>query len=747
MRTIDVVFDLFITNEYDVEVKVTDNINSYKENRKVGMLYNVCEFILVDYNLPKLLSQDGVLRIRVVRNIDGTSYSDQYLIDDLKVNNKGQISIVGKTIGARLFEPYMMPVAEILNHNTYNELFSELLGDIPNIMYLSQIPNSTSFYEISNDTHGKTIVDLAVKLGIDIYVKDAQVVLEHIKTISAEATPIVRFTQLDGITASLVNANSNGIGIISINIENANVSSEASMVLSVALEPQPVRPPTTRTWIDPQTNDEYSIVPQDCKIVLLYNPLDLGIPDIVGASFTEKLGYYYVEEFDLVEESCVQLLGGILTIAGITITDGSETTYTAPSTAQYYADTPSSDTLVVTAVPSSTDLSIDNGFIINFIESGIDQLISSAISGTGTKINPFVYDVFLGIMENTLPLPSWCNVRIVSMYSFSEIVEGIILNSNTIDASLNNHLIKVDATGATQTSGYSYSAGETIFYLNPNKNYSSIAKVIYSEIVNSTDLPYTATLDGFQENIELTPKIEVQNCGVFIDGVDVFYYAQRDASAISDFMLNDPNIDGLLTVTPSIDISNPTTVPPTIVLDGGIGDVSNLNSSGNDYTFEKNHNILCFENPISGTLRVAYTTNVLTATVPNSEIQKNIPIKATHIDCFLKHTHEIRAIDYFPLSYTHKLDLADVWSIEPISARYKTVTVKKVDNYSGLETQITTKYSDSTGILMLHLGGYGYGQYSLTIDGSNILYIRYYANKYDVSFDKIIIKEAEVTEC
>ena len=70
-----------------------------------------------------------------------------------------------------------------------------------------------------------------------------------------------------------------------------------------------------------------------------------------------------------------------------------------------------------------------------------------------------------------------------------------------------------------------------------------------------------------------------------------------------------------------------------------------------------------------------------------------------------------------------------------------------VDNYTGIETYLDTKHSDSTGILMLHLGKYGYGQFSLFIDGSKILYIRYYANKYDISFDKIIIKEAEVTEC
>ena len=312
---------------------------------------------------------------------------------------------------------------------------------------------------------------------------------------------------------------------------------------------------------------------------------------------------------------------------------------------------------------------------------------------------------------------------------------------------MNDHDIKIDGTGLIQTSGYAHSAGETTFYLDPSRVYDSVAKVVYTEIVNSLDLPYSVILDDFQTDVETRVNQVVLIGGTLFGGISEEYNGQRDAQAISDFVQNDTNASGILTINISDDTSNPTSFPSSMVLDGGVGDASKINLSGNAFSFEKNHNIVCFDKKISGTLRIGYTTNAIVATVANSEYQKNIPIKATFIDSFIKHTHKIRAFDYFPLSYIHRLNIAEIWSIDDVQARYKQIGISKVDNYSGVETNIDTKYADSTGILMLHLGSYGYGQYALITTGSPTLYIRYYANKYDVSFDKIIIKEAEVTEC
>ena len=770
---IEVLFDLYITNEYGVETKVTDYINNYKEYRKVGMIYNICEFIIADFDLPRTLSQDGNLRIRVERNVNGTSYSDRYLIDELTVNHKGQIAIMGKTIGAKLFEPYMSPLSITHNFNTYNALFKELLGSIDSISFLSNIPNTTGFYVIENDTYGSVITSLAEKLGIDLYVKNANIILESIKTISASATPVISFTQKDGITASLTNKDKNGIGIISVNLLSSEVTSESSISLRLSHEPQPVRPHSTRTWTDPQTMDEYSIVPQTCNMTMFYNPLNAGTPKVNGINLYSKSGYYFVEEFELSDETDIELMGGILSIAGITITNGSESAYTSASSVQYFSgsavadarqpdDTSyddfysleegatyekGSDTLLFEAIPTGEDLSLDNGIKINFIESGVNQAISSALDGTGSTEDPYIYSIILGSLENIEAVNSSSNLEIRSMYSFSEVVEAIKLTSKDADSVLNGHIIKVDCTNAVQTSGYLHTPTETTFYINKNLKYDSLAKIIFYEIMNSSTLPFTATLVSVKEGIEVSTIPEVQEVGTLNGGVDEVYYAQRDMKAISAYVKADALANTLVTVSDSVDTSNPIEVPDLLELRGGTGQASSMSGGSiSQPTFVKYHNKVCFEEPISGTVRIAYTTNVLVGTIQNSEYQKNIPIRATYIDSILKHIHEIRAIDYFPLSYTHRLDVSEEWSIEPIDSRYKGFVINKVDNYTGLETAISDVVSDSTGILMLHLGAFGYGQYSLNSGGLRPMYIRYYANKYDVSFDKIIIKEASAVE-
>lgn len=739
---IEILFDVFIKNEYGVENKATDYVNSYKENRKVGTLYNTCEIYLKSFDVPMVLSGDGVMRIRVERVIGGVVFSDNYIIDELTVKNKSEILIVGKTEGALLFEPYFFSVTKLLNYSTYNEVFSELLSGITTSMQIPLIPNSTHFYEIANETYGSVILSLAKKLGIDVYVKDGAVVMEEIKRIFPNDVPKVSFAQIDCLSATLDNKESSGLGIIYINPKSSEVSSSASTALSVSLEPQPIRPAITKTWIDPQTNDVYTMPPIDCKMKLFFNPLNVGEPEILGFDFYKEYNSYMVEEFDLVSESCIELLGGIRGIAGMTITDGTETTATSVAYGQYDNGTLYADIVLFTSILDVDNLADADGIQINVLEGGVDEAISSTITGTGTDADPYVYDIYLGTVENIEAEKATANISIGSTYSFTNITETLALEAKLSEATLNGHNIKVDGTGLVKTSGYDYSAGETIFYVDPAKTYDSLATVVFNEILNSATLPYTATITSKQDNVQLTVVETVQTCGTFSGGVDEVYSGQRDNMAITQFVRADTNASGLITTELSDDTSNPTTLPPTIVLNGGMGDASSIISGFNGWNFEVGHNVLCFGIPITGKVRVAYFTDVYVATVPNHEYETNIPVAVSHLDSILRHTHQIRAVDYFPLTYIHRLDVADTWSIDYEDAYYREIAIYKVDNYSGSETQLEVVRSDATGILMLKLGNYGYGQYALYIGGVPQIYIRYYANMFDIGTDKIIIKEA-----
>lgn len=745
---IEVLFDVFITNEYGVENKATDNVKSYKEVRKNKFLYNTCEIYLKDFDVPMVISGDGILRIRVERVIGGVIFSDWYLIDELTVKNRSEILIVGKTVGALLYEPYAQSVTKLFNYSTYNELFANLLTGFDTSLQMPLIPNTTGFYEILNETYGSVIISLATKLGIDVYVKDGVIVMENFKRILPNDEPIVSFYQKDVMSVSLDNKKSTGLGVIYVNPQSSEVSSTASTALMVSLEPQPIRPPAVKSWIDPQSNDVYTIEPIDCKMKLLYNPLDVGEPEILGFDFTKEYNSYMVEEFNLLSESCITLMGGIKNIIGMTITDGTETTATSVAYGLYDNGTLYADTILFTSALTSDNLADGEAIQVTVVDSGLDQPISSTIAGSGTPSDPYLYTISLGSIENVEAVTATATVDVQSMYSFSNIVETLELTAKTSGVAINGHIIKVDGTGLVQTTGYNYTAGETTFYLDPNKTYESIANVIFNEILNSITLPYTAKIITFQENVQLTVVDSIQTCGTFSGGVDAVYAGQRDNMAITNFVRTDVNAEGIVAVEPSTDVSNPTTLPPTITLSGGIGDYATLSSDFNGWNYEVGHNVLCFGVPITGTVRVAYLTDAYVATIPNHEYESNMPLKITYLDSLLKHTHQIRAIDYFPLTYIYRMDVADTWSISYDQAYYKEIGLYKVDNYTGSETQLDVLRSDSTGILMLKLGNYGYGQYALYIGGVPQRYIRYYANLYEISTDKIIIKDAmTTTEC
>lgn len=736
---INMVFDIFITDEYGVENKATIETSNYTEDRTASMLYNVCEFVLTEFPLPTALSQDGVLRVRVEREIETTSFSDLYMIDDIKMLDKARMKVTCKTEGALLFEPYSHKMNTTLNHATYNDTIAELLGDTSFVSYLPTIPNSTLFYNVSNITKGSAITTLCKKLGIDFSVRGGQVILELFKRIYPHDEPIELFTQQTCTNVTSTLTKSTGVGIYEINIDDDEVTSESSIVIR-GTSPHPVRPATVRQWTDPSTGDEYTIIPTTGKIELLYNPINEAPVEILGYDLNEVLNHFVVEEFTLVEEKVVTLSGGIRSIAGMTVYDNvttPATDFVAPVVATDQLDNGNdeSDVLVISAIPS-TDLSTANGTEVIVEDSGVDQAISSTISGTGTDEDPYIYTVILGSQENVSAEVSTAVATITSTYSFSDIIETLNLVSDVADSSLNGHLIKIDGTGVTATSGHAYSAGETVFYLDPTQRYNSVAEAIYLEILNSS-LPYSATKGTINSTVQLTPKNSIDTVATFANGVDEVYQGQRDNQAIASFINTDVNVDGILVSSISYDVSNPIQIPYPIVLEGGIGSGDDIIDMGT-YVYEPNHNIIAFDENVSGTLRIAYFTNAYTATIPNSQSEYNLLIKARLLDAEESFIYSVECVDYFPLSYVFDFIVGGVWGDDDDFAKNREVQVYSVAEYTGEEVLIETLKSDYTGYIGLWMKQ-GYGQYALHTEGKLPKYIRFYANMYSISDDKILM--------
>ena len=737
---IEIVFDVFITNEYGVEKRVTDNVSRYAETRKVGMIYNVCEMTLTDFSLPQNLSGDGILRIRVERSIDGVDFSDSYIIDDMSKKKKSDLYSIGKSVGALLLQPYVYPTKITGEFDTYNELFDALLGSTPHSLQLPELVNTFGYYEIDNSTNGNVVLNLCAKFGIDIYVKNGEIVLEPKKTIDSNSSPMVEFTQADGIKVSTKNRNGIEIKSITINEESSDINSSASLVMDASLEPQPLSPLVTKTWVDPSNGSVFTRPPIVADMIMFYNPLGEEEPDVAGYTFSSVHNYYAVEEFSVIDADSVEVKGGILNILGVTVIDESDTVGIFPSSA-IYSSSENGDVIEFTAISQTSDISDANGTVIKILDSDLDQPISSTISGSGTEGDPYIYTVYLGSMENVAGVKASGEISVTAMYSFSEITETMTLYAKETGDTLNGHVIKVDGTGSVKTSGYDYSAGETVFYFDPDKTYDSIVKLIFKQIVASDTLPYTATVGYIETGLEMRVKREVQTVGTLSGGVTEVYYGQRDNKAITEFILSDPNAEGIIDVTPSIDTSNPTYSDVTMTTSGGIGDTGDAsfsNSSIDGYNFVKNYNVVYFDESFTGTIRIAYATNVLKARVPASQIEKNIPVYAKFKGEELKYIHAIRATNYYPLNYTRHIYVAPQWGITDSEARNASGMLKSVDYYTGVETSMGSWSADITGVLRLTLASYG--QYALTLDGYNTVYIQYFANKYILSFDKLTIK-------
>lgn len=735
----EIIFDVYVKDEFLVEHRVTDKLEAFMQNKRQDKLFTVCEFTLSNFVLPKSIARDGQIRIRIETTNDTIPETSLFLVDAVEVVDKNSLKIIGKSEPALLFEPYQPKTKEVIDGDTYNAIISTVL-DRFSLTYeirVEDIENTLGFYLIDDESIGMALTSLLDALGLDYYYKNSTIIVEKARGIATGDSAVGVFTQSNITSIKADNTDATGLGMITFNAKESEIESIPSMVLVLSHSPQPLSPSEVLVWVDQTTGDEFKISPQPCNVRLFYNPLN-KTPDIAGfENVSYESDYTVVESYTLTDEATLGLSGGIKEINGIEYVPYNVVDESSKAVGLYSNDSPSQ--LLFQASLPLDDLKAGNNIKIVVQESGLNQIISSSMTGTGTENDPYTYTISLGNQENIAAATSTASLDVISLVTFSEYVETLLLQASAQSAALNNHLIKIDGTGATQTSGYSYTTGQTIFYFDSSITYDSIAQEIYDLIRNAVDLPYTiAATQLFDTTYTQVVKNEVYTIGTFANGLDSSYKGQRDLKAISNFVSSDPNAAGILQTVPSLDETNPSTPIKTFFLVGGVGLLSNVTELSN-MSFEPGHNKIIFGQTLNGTVRVNYKTDIIRAKFPPTAKRSFKTLTATHYNAIIKHNHAITGIEYFPEQYYASIDVSDFLDIDYIDAIYKNVEVVKVDYVTGVEVFTSNTITTSTGEIEILLTAYA--QYGFKIAGLDTIYLRHYANLHETTLDKIIMRE------
>lgn len=143
-------------------------------------------------------------------------------------------------------------------------------------------------------------------------------------------------------------------------------------------------------------------------------------------------------------------------------------------------------------------------------------------------------------------------------------------------------------------------------------------------------------------------------------------------------------------------------------------------------------NVLCFEGPLSGTLKVAYESNIYLFVCPARDLPSALSIKAEYKNLQIDHLHKYEITKFYPKGYTHTFSLMrdfDVDSALIAHASFKLGTQSFSADPFG---EVEIKFSDYGAYkLELYLGG----KLEKTMN------IGYFANEFSCDFNEIKEKD------
>ena len=221
--------------------------------------------------------------------------------------------------------------------------------------------------------------------------------------------------------------------------------------------------------------------------------------------------------------------------------------------------------------------------------------------------------------------------------------------------------------------------------------------------------------------------------------MDEVYSGQRDPLAMSTFVATDPNASGLVSVKPSTSKEN-ITWTGQVRMSGGMGSSDAITSISNPM-FEEGHNVIYFDDVVTGTVRVSYKTDILYKKFSPEYTEKNYPMSFSHYNQVLNYVHEVKATEFYPKPFHCKIDVSDFLDIEYADSINKQVTMAIVDFETGVEIAIKSTNTNIVGQIEEVLSDYG--QYAFVMQDLPTIYLKYYANLFEVTLDKSSIKEVE----
>lgn len=143
-------------------------------------------------------------------------------------------------------------------------------------------------------------------------------------------------------------------------------------------------------------------------------------------------------------------------------------------------------------------------------------------------------------------------------------------------------------------------------------------------------------------------------------------------------------------------------------------------------------NVLCFEGPLSGTLKVAYESNIYLFVCPARDLPSALNIKAEYKNLQIDHLHKYEITKFYPKGYTHTFSLMRDFDVD--SALIAHASFK-------LGTQSFS--ADPFGEVQIKFSDYGAYKLELYLDAKleKTMNIGYFANEFSCDFNEIKEKD------
>lgn len=143
-------------------------------------------------------------------------------------------------------------------------------------------------------------------------------------------------------------------------------------------------------------------------------------------------------------------------------------------------------------------------------------------------------------------------------------------------------------------------------------------------------------------------------------------------------------------------------------------------------------NVLCFEGPLNGTLKVAYESNIYLFVCPARDLPSALSIKAEYKNLQIDHLHKYEITKFYPKGYTHTFSLMRDFDVD--SALIAHASFK-------LGTQSFS--ADPFGEVEIKFSDYGAYKLELYLDGKleKTMNIGYFANEFSCDFNEIKEKD------